>query len=64
MKETNVEALTLFCSNCSEKLIAHKNGERVYTCVCPVCGVKAQIKPLSRRCIVTEFRAPKGQTLI
>ena len=64
MKEKNVEALTLFCSNCSEKLIIHKNVKGQYICVCPICGVKVQIKSLSRRCIVAEFRVPKGQTLI
>ena len=64
MKNSNVEALTLFCSNCSAKLIIHKNVQGLYTCVCPVCGVKVQIKSISRRCVLAEFRVPKGQTLI
>ncbi len=56
----DIKALTLYCSNCSAKLVIYRDDKGTYSCFCPVCGVRVKVRSMTRRCIVTEFHAPKG----
>ena len=53
-----------YCRNCGQKIMGYRNDEGVLKVECPFCHTRYVSREKSRRHIVEDIYAPKGQELI
>ena len=56
--------VVIMCNNCFHQLEAWKTPDGLIKKKCPFCGAVSVTKQKSRRLVVIEVHAPKGQVVL